>query len=135
METLDLVKTDEEAVKEWVQRCVENNTDGDLIHFGNYWTDSAVWLPPKSPALIGKGNILNFIEPFFDEFKVDQEIKIEEVEIVGDIAVVRLTGTERFSHKKENGEHPTEITSKEIIILHRQTSGDWLGTHAIWNVN
>jgi ketosteroid isomerase-like protein len=80
------VEADVEAIKAWLERYVALNNEGDFESYGDFWTESVVWLPPGAPAVIGKEAILDFARPFFEQYNIHQEFKTEEIRVADSFA-------------------------------------------------
>ena len=127
-------KNDEAALRKWIEDYVANNNSGDFENYGSSWTEDAIWLPPGVPVVTGKTAIMEFAEPFYTQYKIDQKLTIEEISTVGDLAYIRVAGNEVYSPNTADAD-TIRIQNKGIFLLRRESGGSWIGTHCVWNYN
>ena len=127
-------KSDEEAVRKWMEQYVANNNAGDFDSFGSFWTEDVIWLPPSAPIVIGKAAILDYARPFFTQYNIDQNITVEEVKVADSFAYIRIAANEKYTPTADDTE-PIVIRNKGILLLSKESDGSWAATHCIWNYN
>jgi uncharacterized protein (TIGR02246 family) len=93
--------------------------------------DDAVDLPPHRPAVIGKGAIREFLQLDFDQFTMHFVDEIVEVEVAGDLAIIRTNYTVTLTPKGDG--EPFESDGKWLKVLKRQSDGSWKFSRNIWN--
>jgi uncharacterized protein (TIGR02246 family) len=125
--------TDEDAIRDWFDRYVANNNAGDFDAYGDFWAKDAIWLPPDSPVIRGREALLEYARPFFEQYKMHQEVTVEEIKVVDSFAFARSNFSEKYTPKAEGDS--IELSTKEIFIFQRQDDGTWVSTHCIWNSN
>lgn len=63
---------------------------GDVAALLSLYTDAAVWMPPNEPTLFGKGELLEWYQEYFADFRVVSFGETErEVTVMGDWAIER----------------------------------------------
>jgi uncharacterized protein (TIGR02246 family) len=122
---------DVEALKALVSKydtAVNSNNLNDVMAF---YVDDAVQMPPDEPIVIGKAAIRSRGEPFY-EINTDQlGSKVEDFQVSGDWAFLRISYTESWT-PKEGGDTTTAV-GQWVIILQRQADSSWKITTEIWN--
>jgi uncharacterized protein (TIGR02246 family) len=130
----EIFKTGEEALLQWVERYVANNNRGDSENYGSFWTNDVIWLPPGSPAIHGKEGIVEFARQGFANYRLKQDMTINEVRVIEDFGYIRVETAEEFIPVKD-GFKAMSIRGKGIFMFRRQPDGTWLSTHCAWNFN
>lgn len=106
---------------------------GDLDRWLALWTDDGIQMPPDEPAAVGKDRIRIRMAAALDKFKVDMEIKNEELQHAGDWAYAR--GTYKATLTPKQGGAAIPIDGKFMTILTRQGDGSWKIHRDIFNSN
>jgi uncharacterized protein (TIGR02246 family) len=130
----EATKTGEEALMQWMEKYVANNNRGDIENYGSFWTDDVIWLPPGSQAMYGKENIVEFANQGFANYRIKQDITINEIKVIDDFGYIRGETAEEYIPLKD-GFKPMSIRGKGIFMFRRQSDGSWLATHCAWNFN
>lgn len=125
-------KSDEEAIRKWLDRYAATVIDGDFESFGSFWTEDVIWLPPDAPIIHGKVAILDFARPFFTQYNIDYKATVEEVKVVDGFAYIHFATNEKYTPKAGDTE-PMVFRNKDIFLLSKESDGSWTATHAIWN--
>jgi len=97
------------------------------------WTDDGISMPPGSSPYIGKERIRTRLQ-FLNNATVENvSANIEEIEVSGNWAFVRQTFKGTWIPK--DGSESKNESSKEIMILNKQTDGSWKIARYMWNNN
>jgi uncharacterized protein (TIGR02246 family) len=117
------ISADVEAINEiWNQYATAMNT-GDFDLWISLWEDDGIQMPPDAPAVFGKEQIRIVNEKKFEPFEVNVTINNEEVQIEGDLAFSRGTGTISLTPKA--GGETISMIGKYLTILKKQKDGFW----------
>ena len=103
--------------------------------FGRYFdsfTDDAVWMMPAKNHDVGIEEARKFYG-FTKNFRFDQEVTIEELQVENDLAVVRLSFDGYLRSKKDPNASPLRSVSRHIWIMKLCTDGAWRISRDIWN--
>ena len=132
----DLIKI-EELYKNWNSAVEASNIDGYIASLDKNIT----LLPPGGPILNGKENYKKFLGPVFESATYRLEEKGSNIEIVGDLAIVRkrtivyLTFKEGVEKVSSGGALQENVTDSNYFdILRRQDDGSWKCLVHSWKV-
>jgi uncharacterized protein (TIGR02246 family) len=131
--TATSTQTDEAAIRQVHRQLEEKWNAADLDGVMTYIADDVVQMPPERPIIVGKEALRSDWEKFFSENTDIWKPSIEYIEISGDLAVVRASGTESWT-PKDGGETTTSV-GKAIRVFRRGTDGSWKMFIEIWNPN
>ncbi len=106
---------------------------GDVDRWLALWTDEGIQMPPDESAAVGKDRIRTRMALALDKFKVDIEIKNEEVQHAGDLAYAR--GTYKATLTPKTGGAAIPIDGKFMTILTRRADGSWKIHRDMFNSN
>ncbi len=104
---------------------------GDANAWVAQFADDGVQMPPNAPENVGKERIAQWSGGFLSTFKVQFELDVEEVRIIGDWAferggyAIRLTPVSGGPSMSDSG--------KYITIYQRGDGVDWKIARDIWN--
>ena len=104
----------------------------DLSPYFNLFTDDAVWMMPSNFKDVGKEEAKTFYR-FTKKFRFDQETAIEELQVVDDMAYVRVSFDGYLRAKNDGSAPPLRSVSRHVWILRKQLDGEWKITRDIWN--
>ena len=90
-------------------------------------------MQPNKASVEGKEAVLQWVQPWFDNFNIEDSHTIEEIEVSGDLAFARTMVT-LMATPKAGGE-ALQMNNKVIWIFKRQADGSWKASHHIWNSN
>ncbi len=110
--------------------------EGKAGIIASYFSEDALLLAPGSPPLKGPGKVEAYYQSIFDQFETRLSSHYDEVEVSGNLAYGR--GTAEVTLIPKNGPANDTLivsTSKYLNILKKQTTGEWITTHDIWNSN
>ena len=123
---------DESKLRKWMEDYVANNNKGDFEKYGSFWTEDVIWLPPGAQVVSGKNAILQFAEPFFKNYKIEQTAAIEEIQISGNLAYIRVIVDEAYIPKSTDTD-TLRNKNKGFFLFTKEAGGQWLATHCVWN--
>ena len=112
------------AIKELGQKARAAFNTGDAAAFADLLTDDAILMPSNEPALVGKEAIQSWLQTIFDQATVKLIAEVLEVEVAGNWAFERGTGTSTAT-LKASGDPVFEDNSKYLTITKRQPDGSW----------
>ncbi len=104
----------------------------DFPPYFDLFTDDAVWMMPSNFRDVGKEEAKTFYR-FTKKFRFDQETAIEELNIVEDMAYVRVSFDGYLRAKNDESAPPLRSVSRHLWILRKQLDGEWKITRDIWN--
>jgi len=132
----DLIKI-EKLYKSWNSAVEASNIDGYVASLD----ENITLLPPGGPILNGKENYRKFLGPVFESATYKLEEKGSDIEIVGDLAIVRkrtivyLTFKEGVQNISSGGALQENVTDSNYFdILRRQDDGSWKCLVHSWKV-
>jgi len=123
--------SDEEAAAEIFVRMDSALNSNDFDAFLSLFAEDAVEMPNGEPVLVGIEAISVRDGKFFADFTDEITTKIENVQIHGDVAIVRNSFQESWTPKTGGATQSAE--GKGIGILARQSDNTWKITVLIWN--
>ena len=87
-------------------------------------TDKSVFADPNVPVAVGKEAIRSLNQGYFDQLKAEQTAPVEDVRVVGDLAVARGTFTWKAMPKAQ-GLAAINDRGSWIAVYARQNDGSW----------
>lgn len=120
----------EAQVREAVSAWEDAYQAGDLNRLMEIYADEAVTMPPGVPILDGKAAIETDFRQFFQEFKVERQFSLVDLEISGDLAVRRGEWTETHT-PKAGGESVTQVG--KCLVIFKRFGDEWKTIMEIWN--
>ena len=127
------VEVDIEAIKALLAQNSSVIASGDLDGWVALFTENVIFMPPNSVALEGKDATREFGRLYFDQFTIEIDISVDEVEVSGDWAFARWSYSARYIPKAGGDAIPEN--GKEIWIFKRQIDGSWKCSHIILNTD
>lgn len=119
---------DRKEISAWHGRWKELFFGQDFDRVGALYTDDAVMMPPNSPPVRGRDEILSLWRGV-NVFEID--IVIDEIEGYDDLAYV--LGSFSMTFQPEGASRPIEDRGKYIEIRRRQSDGRWPMSRDIFN--
>ncbi len=119
-------------VKKLILDALQVIRSDDFTPYFDLFTDDAVWMMPSSFQDVGKEEAKTFYR-FTKKFRFDQETAIEELQIIDDMAYVRVSFDGYLRAKNDESAPPLRSVSRHIWILRKQIGGEWKITRDIWN--
>jgi|GEM_PF-1033224 len=103
---------------------------GDLDRLMDIYADDAISMGPGRPMLEGKAEITEDFRLFFEEFTIDRQFSLVDLEILGDTAIRRGEWTETFS-PKAGGDSITQVG--RCLVVFKRIGDEWKMVSDIWN--
>ena len=125
------VEADIEAIEALLAHNSSAINAGDLDGWIAQYPEDAIFMPPNSVILKGKEAGREFARPWYEQFDIEFDISVDEIEVYGNWAFVRWSFTSQETPKA--GGETVQRNGKEIWILKRQPDGSWKGSHIIYN--
>lgn len=105
---------------------------GDASVFATVATPDVVVMPPGAAPIVGRDATVKAMEGFFRIFELRIDYTPAPVEVRGDTAIDHGTFTQTIVSK--SGAAPASSVGSYLWVYRRMPGGQWLQTHAIWNV-
>ncbi len=123
--------------KSWHDAVESSNIDGYIDSLDKNIT----LIPPGGPVISGSDNYRNFLGPVFDSATYKIEDGDYDIEVIGDIAIVRSRQTVYLTFKNNADKVASEgalqkniTTSDYLDFLKRQADGSWKCLVHTWQV-
>ena len=126
-------QVDEAAIKLVDRQYVDKWNDTDVDGMLEYVADDVVIMGPEEPASVGKEAMRSSYKQWLAENISTWEVSIENIEISGNLAFVRISGT-GSNTPKDGGDTKTNV-EKGIHVFRRTLDGSWKMIIEIWNSN
>ena len=126
-------EADKAAVREVFEQSVEKWNANDLDGLMAFIADDVVQMPPGRSTIDGKEALRSDWEKFLSENSDKWEPTIEDIEVSGDLAFVRIKELETTTPK--DGSETKTLIGKGISIYRRGEDGSWRNVIEIWNSN
>ena len=124
-------EADEAALRELVRQLDEAMTSADFDGVAAVYTEDAVEMGQNRPAIFGKDAIRALEEAFFLRVNAEVRTAVDDIQISGDLAIVRAGFT--VSSTPKSGRNKTTIVYKSLRVCHRQADGSWKIGTLMWN--
>jgi uncharacterized protein (TIGR02246 family) len=115
---------DVQAIKTFVDDYVKAVNAADAGAIAAMMTDKSVFADPNVPVGVGKEAIRSLNQGYFDQLKAEQTAPVEDVRVVGDLAVARGTFTWKAMPKAQ-GLAAINDRGSWIAVYARQNDGSW----------
>lgn len=125
---------DVQAIKKSVDDYAKAVNAGDADGVVALMTDKAIYAIYNVPVAVGKEAIRSLEQAFFGLFKADFSASVEDVRVVGDLAVARGSWTMKVTPKSQ-GIAPRSDGGSWITVFARQTDGSWKQDWCVPNSN
>jgi len=126
-------EADQAALRELARQGDEAMTSGDLDGLVALYTDNAVEMGQNRPAIYGNDAIRALEAKFLDANNAELRTTVDDIQISGDLAVVRAGFT--VSSTPKSGGNTTTLVAKSLRICHRQADGSWKIGVLMWNMD
>jgi len=123
--------SEEDAVQAVFENMDSALNSNDLDSFLSLFSENAIEMPPDEAALIGIDAIRERDGNFFENYTDEISSKVEDVQVVENIATVRISYREAWTPKA--GGPTRSAVGKGIGVLEKQEDGTWRITSYIWN--
>jgi uncharacterized protein (TIGR02246 family) len=128
------IEADARAIKDLLENQYASTiAEGDIERWMTFFLDDVIFMPPNAATLKGRDATREFARPFFEQFNMETNITVDDVEVSGDLAFARWGYSGRYS-PKDGGDAILE-NGKEIWIFKRQIDGSWKCSHIIFNTD
>jgi len=104
---------------------------GDLDTYLSLYADDAIWMPKDRMVDAGKKEVRSFYS-FMDRYTFDQELTLDEIQVIGDWAYVRITADGWIVPKPGISGDRIRAVSRHMMILRKQADGNWKFTRDIF---
>ena len=112
------------AIEAALQAYEDALNSNDAAEVAATFTIDGVWMPQHSMPVEGKDAIQGAFTYFFDNFKIEAELTVDEVVQTGpDWAFVRSKGVATLTHLESGAEIPA--ANQEIFLFQRLDEEDW----------
>lgn len=119
------------AINEMFKQATLACRKGDAELYLSHFTEDVVVMATEFPALIGKAELSPAIEGLFGIFNLELPYTVEEVEVLGDWAVVRSSF--QYSMTLKEGGETTTRAGKELDVFKRHSDNSWKIYKQCWN--
>ena len=124
-------EADVEAIKALLERNASLISSEDLDGWIAQFTEDAIFMPSDVAVLTGQEAGRELARPWLEQFDVEFDISVDQVEVVGTWAFARWSFTSRATPL--SGGETIERNGKEIWIFRGQSDGSWRCSHIIYN--
>lgn len=132
------VAQDRAAIEQLRQRIRDAELAGDASVFGQVAVADVVVMPPGADPITGRDATVAAMQGFFTNFELHIDYAASPVEVHGDMAIDHGTFTQTISAKhavaQDQAAAPLKGSGSYLWIYRRSPDGQWLQTHAIWNL-
>lgn len=118
-------KADEAAIRATLAKAVEAHRTGSADLWLQTATNDVVLMLNGDTAMKGKAKVGAYVRNFFATTKSDLQPRIVDVQISGDVGIVRTEDSGTFTPKA--GGAPIPLSMKELIVFRREADGAWRG--------
>ena len=125
---------DVQAIKKSMDDYAKAFNAGDANAVAGLMTDKANYADLNVPVAVGKEAILSLHQAFFSQFKADFSVPVEDVRVVGDLAVARGSWAVKLTPKAQ-GVAPISEGGSWIVVYARQSDGSWKWDWCVPNSN
>ena len=125
------VEADIQAIRDRVAELSAAIKAADIDRVMSLFADNAVRIPPNEPAQSGKEAIRNDFQQIFDEYTLQEDGVVADVNVSGDLAVIHLTYS-GIATPKAGGESG-KYHGNWIIIFEKKSDDTWKVIYSIWS--
>jgi uncharacterized protein (TIGR02246 family) len=125
---------DVQAIKKSMDDYAKAMNAGDLEPVAALMTDKTIYGDNHFPVAVGKDAIRSLHQGFFSQVKLDFTVPVEDVRVVGDLAVARGTWTVKLGPNAQ-GVAPISDGGSWIVVFARQSDGSWKWDWCVPNSN
>ena len=113
---------DERAIREMVDNWIEASKRGDMTTLLNLLADDVLFITPGQEPF-GKQEFAAGNQDSMNDVKMEAQIDIKEIEVVGDWAWMR--SFLRVTFTRSEGD-PTKLSGHILTILQKNPDGQWV---------
>jgi uncharacterized protein (TIGR02246 family) len=121
-----------EAVQAWFGEYTAAINDGILDRWIGFVADDAVIMPPDEPPIVGIDAIRPRYAAVFDAYSFQFRGGIQEIAVVGPMAMVRASIDETLTPK--DGGPPMDLGGAWLMVLRQEADGSWKLWRNMWSV-
>jgi uncharacterized protein (TIGR02246 family) len=125
---------DVQAIKKSMDDFVKAVNAGDAGGVASSMTDKTIFADNHESVIVGREAFRLSQQAFFNQFKPDLSVPVEDVRVVGDLAVARGTYTNNVTAKAE-GVASNSYHGSWILALARQSDASWKWDWLVANSN
>jgi len=126
--------TDVQAVKKSVEDYTKAFNAADVQGSVAAMTGKTVFSVYNTPVAVGTEAIRSLFQGIFSYSALELNMPVEDVRVVGDLAVARIDWAAKFTPKSQ-GVAPFSDSGSQIVVLTRQNDGSWKWEWTIVNSN
>jgi len=115
---------DVQAIKKSADDFVKAVNAGDAGAIAALMTDKTVYADLNLPVAVGGEAIRSLNQAYFNQFKAELSMPVEDVRVVGDLGVARVTWTLKSTPKAQGLAFVIDSGSC-IVVFARQSDGSW----------
>ncbi len=124
--------SDADAIQALAQEWEAAVNSGSAERWLDVWTDDGIFMPPDTPAVKGKQEMLDWGKAaFFDVFDMHVDNSLADLQIAGDWACCRITGT--FAGTPKSGGDTLNAVTKGLAVYRKQSDASWKYAQAVFN--
>jgi len=112
------------ALKDMENAYIKAVSAGDAAGLAALYAEDAIRMVPNEPPIKGREAIRAFYEADFNLFGNEETNTVEDIQVVGDLAVVRGAYTNKATPKIA-GPAAIEDSGKWVAVSRRQADGSW----------
>ena len=120
-------RSDEAAIRATIAKALKAHHTGDPDLWLQTVTNDVVAMLPGDTAIRGIRNVETMIRQFFATTVSALQARVVDVQISGDVAIVRTEDGGTFTPKA--GGPPTPVNMKELLVFRRQPDRSWKAAH------
>lgn len=114
-----------------IRRDIEQSEiTGDAELLGRHLADEVVMMPANGPRLAGAREVTDFHREHFETYDIDVAFTIDEVTVLGDLAVER--GTYKATLVPTGGGDPRDGAGDYLYVYERDSEGLWKIIRLSW---
>jgi uncharacterized protein (TIGR02246 family) len=117
------MKLEFKEIQKQRERLLKAINKNDIDSMKEILTDDAAWIPPGMPALMGKTAIVDWMNPFFENYDYEFNVENPDVRGAGDWAVEHSSFVSKVAPK--DGGEGTEQHGKYIMIWRWEKDNKW----------
>lgn len=121
---------DRNGIKDIRREIERAENAGDADAFGNHLADDVAMLPASGPRRDGVEAVIAFHRDHFETYDIDVEFTIDEITILGDLAVER--GTYAATLTPTDGSEPREGGGSYLYVYERHPDRGWQIIRMSW---
>ena len=124
--------SDAQAIEQLFEQFTAAFNDEDLELLRSLYTEDALLIPPGQASVTGPDAIIDQMwAPTFDNFEVEAELPIDEIQSEDGWGFVR--GTYQMQLDPSDGSDPIREEGRYIDVVRKDANGVWKIARAIWN--